>query len=140
MQNISPIDRFILEIQILESPNLKDHAHFLSTPSPKVIKVTFGFPEFLSKHQKPIYSINSFLSYSQFQCPQTRVATLTNLYQQFVSSLCSGDIVNLKILQFEWSRVFWPISQVQDQCKNTANNMNFLYRPNSEKNNDKIFK
>ena len=67
MQNTSPIDRFILEIQqILESPNLKDQNHFLPTPSPKIIKVTFGFPEFLSKHQKPIYSINSFLSYSQF--------------------------------------------------------------------------
>ena len=34
MQKISPIHRFILEIQqILESRELKSHAHFLSIPS-----------------------------------------------------------------------------------------------------------
>ena len=41
-----------------------------------------------------------------------------NLYQhaknQAFSSLCSGDIVNLKILQSDWSRAFWPISQEPD--------------------------
>ena len=31
----------------------------------KIIKVTFGFTEFLSMHQKSIYSFNSFLRYSQ---------------------------------------------------------------------------
>ena len=41
-----------------------------------------------------------------------------NLYQraknQAFSSLCSGDVVNLKILQSGWSRAFWPISQEPD--------------------------
>ena len=46
------------------------------------------------------------------------------------------------MLQSDWPRPFWPIPQefsdffkVWDKCKNTANNMNVLYRPNSEKNN-----
>ena len=72
-----------------------------------------------------------------------------NLYQyaknQTFSLFCSRDIVNLKTLQSDWSRAFWPISrepefsQVWDLCKNTANTIKFLYRPNSEKNNDSIF-
>ena len=69
-----------------------------------------------------------------------------NLYQhaknQAFSSLCSRDRVDLNILQSDWSRAFWPItqethfSQVRDLCKNIANNTNFLYGPNSEKIND----
>ena len=31
-----------------------------------------------------------------------------------VSSICSGEIVDLKILQSDWLRAFWPISQKQD--------------------------
>ena len=47
MQKISPIHQFILDIQqILESRDLKDHTHFYQH-HPKIIKVTFGFPEFL---------------------------------------------------------------------------------------------
>ena len=66
-----------------------------------------------------------------------------NLHQyaknQAFSSFCSRDIVNLKILQSDWLRAFWPISQKPDLCKNTANIIKFLYRPNSEKINDQIF-
>ena len=64
---------------------------------------------------------------------------------QTFSSFCSRDIVNLRILQSDWSRAFWPISQepqfsqVWDLYKNTANIIKFLYRPNSEKINDSIF-
>ena len=66
-----------------------------------------------------------------------------NLYQhaknQAFSSFCSRKIVDLKIMQSDWPRAFWIISQepdftqVWDLCKNTANNINLLYRPNSEK-------
>ena len=28
--------------------------------------------------------------------------------------MCSGDIVSLKILQSDWLRVLWPISQEAD--------------------------
>ena len=67
-----------------------------------------------------------------------------NLYQhtknQAFSSVSSRGTVDLKILQFDWPRrAFWPaspepaFSQVWDLCKNTAVNVNFLYRPNLEK-------
>ena len=72
-----------------------------------------------------------------------------NLHQyaknQVFSSFCSRDIVNLKILQSDWSRAFWPISQepefsqVWNLCKNTANIIKFPYKPSSEKINDSIF-
>ena len=66
-----------------------------------------------------------------------------NLYQhaknQAFLSFCSRDIVNLKILQSNRPRAFWPITQepdyiqIWDLCKNIENNINFRYRPNSEK-------
>ena len=67
-----------------------------------------------------------------------------NLYQcaknQAFSSLCPRDLVNLKILKSDWPRAFWLIVisgirllQIWDLCKHTANNMNFHYRPKSEK-------
>ena len=61
---------------------------------------------------------------------------------QAFSSLCSRDIVDLKILQSDWSRAFSPLSQepdfsqVWDLCKNTSNTIKFLYKSNSEKIND----
>ena len=41
-----------------------------------------------------------------------------SLYQhaknQAISLLCSGDLVDLKILQSDWQRAFWRISQEPD--------------------------
>ena len=72
-----------------------------------------------------------------------------NFYQlaknEAVSSICSGEIVHLKVLQADWLRAFWPITQEQDLsqiknlCMNTANNKNFHYRTNSVNLNDQIF-
>ena len=31
-----------------------------------------------------------------------------------ISSICSGEIVHLQILQSDWLKRFWPISQEQD--------------------------
>ena len=51
----------------------------------------------------------------------------------------------LKILQSDWLRTFWPISQepefsqIWDLCENIANNTNFHYTANSVNINDKIF-
>ena len=66
-----------------------------------------------------------------------------NFYQhaknQALSPLFSRDLVDFKILQSDWPRAFWSISQepdypqIWDLCKNTANNVNFHYRPKSEK-------
>ena len=33
---------------------------------------------------------------------------------QAFSSLCSGDVVSLEILQSDWPRAFWQISQEPD--------------------------
>ena len=47
-----------------------------------------------------------------------KVLIFVNLYQHAktctVSSICSGEMVNLKILEPDWLRPFWPISQEQD--------------------------
>ena len=54
-------------------------------------------------------------------------------------------MVDLKILQFEWLRASWFISQeqdfsqIEDLGRNTANNINFHYRINSGKLNHQIF-
>ena len=62
-----------------------------------------------------------------------------------VSLICSGEMVDLKILQSEWLRAFWPIispdkdfSQIEDLCRNIANNINFHYGTDSGKINDQI--
>lgn len=57
------------------------------------------------------------------------------------SSFCPIDIVHLKILQCDWQRVFWLISQkpdfsqIWDLCRNIATNIHFYYRGNSEQSN-----
>ena len=66
-----------------------------------------------------------------------------NLYQhaknQGISSICSGYIFDLKILQPDWLRTFCPISQetdflqVWDLHSDTVNKINFHYTTNSEK-------
>ena len=72
-----------------------------------------------------------------------------NLYQHIkneaVSLICSGEIVDLKTLQSDWLRAFWPISQEQDFFPNirlvqdTTNNTNFHYRTTSVKIQNQIF-
>ena len=72
-----------------------------------------------------------------------------NLHQQAknqtISLICSGDVVDKKILQSDCLKTFWPISQEQkfseiwDLCRNTANNIHFYYRTFSVKTNEQIF-
>ena len=63
---------------------------------------------------------------------------------QAFSSFCFRDMVDLEILQSDWPRAFWPISQETDSsqvwnlCKNTVNNTNFLYIPTPEKKRQKF--
>ena len=77
------------------------------------MKTALSFPEFISTHQKPVYSINFFLRYSKFLSSATRVGKTIydhvhpnifqptfeismNMYQhaknQPFSSFCSRDI------------------------------------------------
>ena len=48
---------------------ISDHVH------PKIIEITLSFPEFAPACKKSVHSINSFLRYSQFQSPMTRLTT-----------------------------------------------------------------
>ena len=75
-----------------------------------------------------------------------------NLCEFVSTSKKSGSFIDLfwrygwlKILQSDWLRTFWPISQqpvfsqTWDLCRNIANNILFHYRTYSVKINDKIF-
>ena len=70
-----------------------------------------------------------------------------NLYQhaknKAITLIHSGDMVDLKILQSDWLRIIWSISQEpnvsQIFVQNSANNINLNYRTNSVKINDQIF-
>ena len=72
-----------------------------------------------------------------------------NLYQhaknQAISLICSGDMIDSKIVQSNWLRKFWPLSweqkfsQIWDLHKNTANNISFHYRTNSVNTKNQIF-
>ena len=114
--------------QILASHDLRCQTHFWPHHS-RIIKVIFSFPEFVSAYEKPAQFIYSFLRCSQFSSPVTRVTTPTSIFckqllifknlcqyfkNQVISSFCSRDLFNLKILQSDWPRLFWPISQEPD--------------------------
>ena len=116
MQKISSFHQFILEIQpILESCDQTGHIHSAHA-HPKSFWSTFNLCELVSTWKKLGYFIDLFWRYSW-----------------------------LKILQSDWLRTFWPISQepefsqMWDLCRNTANNINFHYRKHSVKINDKMF-
>ena len=133
---------------------------------PKHFQLSFNLHEFIPASKKSGNSICLFLRYivdleSREQIDQIHILTMpnqklfvqlssfVNLYKnaknEAVASICSADIVDLKILQSDWLRAFWPISheqvfsQIQDLCRNTANSINFHYRNNSVKIIDQIF-
>ena len=117
----------------------------------------FNLCEIVPAWKKSVSSISCFLKYSQFYIPKTRLVTLifdhaptstlnqllifVNLYHhaknEAASSICSGEIFDLKVLQFEWLRAFWTISHeqqffhIEDLYRKTTNNVNFHYRANS---------
>ena len=63
MQKASSIHKLIQEI--LGSHELNDYTHF-DQAHPKIIEITFCFPEFAPPCKKSVHFINSFLRYSQF--------------------------------------------------------------------------
>ena len=60
-----------------------------------------------------------------------------------ISSICSGEMCDLKIPQSGWLKAFWPISQEQHFSKQQictgTQELNFYYRTNSGEINDQIF-
>ena len=128
------------------------------------MEITFIFPEFAPACKKSVHSANLFLRYSQFQSPVTRLATpisdhappkkfwSTFALCEFVSTCKkSGYFIDL-FWRYGWLKnpAIWLahnilahisgkiFSQIWDLCRNRANNINFHYRTNSEKINDKI--
>ena len=135
---------------------------------PKIIETTFSFPEFAPSCKKFIPPIHSWdtanfrVLWPDWPHPfltmptQKKIDQLliyVNFYQHAknqicsinISLICSGDMVDYKILQSDWLRTIWPISHEQkfsqtcNLCRNLANNINFHYRPNSVKINAKSF-
>ena len=72
MQKNSSIHKLIQ--QILGSHALNDHAHFWPGP-PKNHWNNFFLSRICTTTKKSVHSINSFLRYSQFQSPVTRLTT-----------------------------------------------------------------
>ena len=91
MQKISSIHKFNLKIQqILGSHKLNSYAY-----QKIIIKATFSFPEFLASCKKSVYSLRSFLRYSQLYAPMTKltITIFDDVHQQTFNQILS--FVNL---------------------------------------------
>ena len=132
---------------------------------PIIIIISSSCPEFVSPCKKSDYSIN-VLRYCQYRdlktelphpfltrpTPKrfTQLLISMNLYQHTknhaILSFCSRDICDLKIIQSDWPKAFWAISQelhffrIWDLCRSVANTINFYYTLNSKKINAQTFK
>ena len=94
----------------------------------------------ITMRKMSVCSIDSFMRYSQFKSTVTRVATLVfddthpNMFlstlkfqyqygkEEAMSSLCSRDIFDSKILQPDWHRLVWPILNEKQTNRITAFN------------------
>ena len=73
-EKISSIHKLTLNIQQnFRTPRNLRSCLFLTMLTKK--SLTFSFPEFVQTCKKSVYSIRSFLKYSQFQNPVTKLAT-----------------------------------------------------------------
>ena len=104
MQKISSIHKFNLKIQqILGSHKLKSYAY-----QKIIIKGTFSFPEFLASCKKSVYSLCSFLRYSQLYTPMTKltITIFDDVHQQtFNSKFCESVLTYKKsdyFISFFW--------------------------------------
>ena len=79
--------------------------HSGDTVNSRVTETRLGTPLF--DHAQPKNFLSTFNFYDLYQQPKNYT----------VSSICSGEMVDLKILEFDWLRSFWPISQKQDFSK-----------------------
>lgn len=79
-------------------------------------KSNFSFRQFVSAYKEQVYSTYSFLRSANFRFPSPewslRFLTIiifdffTKNFFQVISSLCSADIADLKILQSDWLKAF----------------------------------
>ena len=96
------------------------------------------------------FRVRDQIGYTQFLPSPTKTFSIKfqilwiciNMQKMRLSSICSREIVDLNILQSDWLRAFWPISQkqdFQDLWRNTANKINLHYRTTSVEIKDHIF-
>ena len=124
---------------------------------PKIIEITFRFLGLAPVCQKSVHCINSFLRYrlatliSDHTCPQSFWSTF-NLCEFVSTCQNSGYFIDL-FWRYGWLKnpAIWLAVNIlvhisgtkifpnMDLRRNTAYNINFLYRANSVKINDKIF-
>ena len=157
MQKISSIHKLIQ--QILGSHELNDYTHFWPGP-PKnhwnnfllswictTMQKISSFDQFIVEIQPVLWPDwpHPFLA-MPIQKIFDQLLIYVNLYQHANNqAICSGEMVDYKILQSDWLRTFLSISQepefsqIWDLCRNITNNIHFHYRTNSVRINDKIF-
>ena len=151
MQKISLFNLFLLQIELILEPvtilatPVSDHAH------PKKSQ-KFGriWENQLAKNQ--LIPLTHSWDTVNFRLPQAdwtylflrmpyqknfyQLSIFANLYQHAkngaVSSICSGEIVDLKIFQSSWLIAFWPIYTSGTEfppkwvlCRNAPNSTNF---------------
>ena len=152
MQKISLFHLLIFK-SILGSYHQTDHTHFLSCPHQKVLSpcpLPFNLYDFVPACKKLGNFLCLFLRYtvnlnSRDQTGHIHFLTMLNqnLFEQLsaflnfyqhekneaVSLICSGEINDIKILQSDWLRAFWPTSLIKNltdinQCLTSpANNV-----------------
>ena len=159
-KKISSIHKFCQ--QILGSHELHDHTHISTSPSKNnwhnfllswictTIQKTSSFHQFILEIL-PIFESHDQTGPTHFwsRPPKkflNQLLIYVNLYQhaknQAISKICSEDVL---IKKSYWLRTFWPVSQKLEFSQiwylwsNTANNINFHYRANPVKTNDRIF-
>ena len=95
--------------------------------------VDWSLNQKLFHHYQHATIIQTICSIHQIICELHLIKSPIRLFHHFVLE------ISLIKQYCNLARAFWPISQEldfsqgQDLCNNTANNINFLYRPNSEK-------
>ena len=126
--------------------------HKIFNVHPKNFKSSFNLCEIVPACKKLVQSVLSWDTVKfRFQRPDwphsfftiphqklfNQLLIFVNLYQhaknEAASLICSGEMLDLKILLSEWLRGFRPIShkdffQIKDLCRKTTNNINFHYR------------
>ena len=127
MQKISLLDLFIHQIKsILESCHITGNIYFWPC-QPLKFSITFQFAWICNSMKSSwveIYKVNFRVQRPDWPYPFltmpnqkmfNQLLIFANLYQHaknnIASLICSGKTVHLNIIQSDWLRAFWPISQ-----------------------------
>ena len=123
------------QVPLQWTSGLKVKMPIFDKPTEKSLKQFLAFLNlFQNAKSLSVYSVNSFLRYSQFESYVTGVGMpifdhaqpkkiqqaliFMNFVQyaknQAISSICSGDMADIKMVQYDWLKTFWYLSQELD--------------------------